>query len=85
MRLNYVDRNTVMCGVSRLGGFSVTKLYEILDEFSKNEADFAEVVYEAYEYSSTKSAYVAVHAAIKRFGFAFRVRMIKGKLYLDKK
>ena len=85
MKLNYMDRNTVLAGLSRSVGFSMTKVLAILDEFSRSDADFAEVTYDYWEYSSINSAYGAIRASIKRFGYTFRVRMIRGKLYLDKK
>ena len=85
MRLVYVDRSIVLGGVSRSGGFGVTKLMGILDEFARSEADFAEVVFEDWEYSSLQSACSALRSSVIRFGYTFRVRTFKGKLYLDKK
>jgi virulence-associated protein VapD len=56
----------------------------ILDEFARSEGDFAEVIFEPGEYSSTTSAYGSIRASIERFGYTFKVRTIRGKVYLDK-
>ena len=85
MYLNYIGRETVLGGLSRSTGFSMTKILSVLDEFARSECDFAEIVYAPGEYASMQSACYAVRSGIKRFGYTFRVRTIRGKLYLDKK
>lgn len=75
-----------MEGASRdRGVYNQTKVMAVLNEFSKSECDFAEIILEQGEYSSVQSAYSSIIASIKRFGYTFRVRMIRGNLYLDKK
>ena len=84
MYLNYMEKETVLGGLSKSTGFSMTKILSVLDEFARSKCDFAEIVYAPGEYASMQSAYCAVRSGIKRFGYAFRVRTIHGKLYLDK-
>ena len=85
MKLNYVNREDVFGGTKGNWGFCMTKLQALLDEFSKSDADLAELVPEPGEYSSPTSAYLSAKQAVSRFGYAFRVRMLKGRIYLDKK
>lgn len=86
MKLVYIGREAVLgCGLSERDGFSITKVLSVLDDFAQSECDFAEVTYAVGEYVSAQSAYNTLRAGIERFCYTFRVRMIKGRIYLDKR
>ena len=80
MKLEYVKRTGVLDAF-----YTRTKLMERLEEFANSNDDFAKVAYNSYEYANARSAYSSITAAIKRFHYAFKVRMIGGEVYLDKK
>jgi hypothetical protein len=59
-------------------------LYDFLDSFMQSDVSIAKVDYNEKDYANANSCYCCMHRAVKQHGFAIKVYLRKGIVYLVK-